>query len=117
MKMKFMANVLKNKIRDHLLRKNNQITYVEAKELMQENPSTILLDVRSKQEYDEYHLEGALCIPLYELPIKIENIIENKQQVMIVYCQSCMRSQKAVQILERMGYENLYQIEGGIDHI
>ncbi len=112
-----MINELKNKIKMHFFRKSNSITYMEAKDLIKQNSNAVLLDVRSKQEYDEYHLDGAICIPTYEIQNKIENIIENKDQLIILYCQSGVRSLKAMKILEKMGYTNLYQILGGIDNI
>lgn len=112
MKMKQMLYKVRDKIKVHVFRKTNLITYMEAKELLKEHSSAILLDVRSKQEYDEYHLKGAICIPTYELTKEITKIIEDKDQIIIVYCQSGARSVKAVKMLEKMGYINLYEIEG-----
>ena len=98
-------------------RGDNQISYVEARDKMKKDACVILLDVRSKQEYDEYHLEGAICIPTYELASAISKITVNKEQTIIVYCQSGARSKKAVNLLRKMGYQNLFEIEGGIDNL
>jgi len=99
-----------------LFRGDKNITYIQAKEIMKEETKAILLDVRSKQEHEEYHLEGDVCIPLYELG-NVEKVIPNKARVIIVYCQSGVRSKKAINILSKMGYTNLYQIKGGIEEI
>lgn len=117
MSLNKLKKSLKSVLRMQFLRSNNLITYVEAKELLKENSTGILLDVRSIQEYNEYHLNGAICIPYYELESRISNIIDNKSQLIIVYCQSGGRSRKAVGILKKMGYSNLYEINGGIDNI
>lgn len=117
MKIKQIKGKIKNMFANHLFRQDNQVSYMEAKEIMKENPLAILLDVRSKQEYDEYHLEGAICIPTFELSNEIPKIIENKQQTIIVYCQSGGRSRKAINFLRKIGYQNLYEIKGGIDNI
>ena len=117
MEIKQMTGKIKNIFRKHLFRQDNQISYMQAKEIMNKNPLAILLDVRSKQEYDEYHLNGAICIPTYELSKEIEKIVENKEQTIIVYCQSGGRSKKAVGILKKMGYKSLYEILGGIDNL
>lgn len=101
----------------NFFRGDNLITYIEAKELLRNSSNTILLDVRSNQEYDEYHLDGAINIPLYELRTSVNNIIQDKNQAIIVYCQSGGRSKKAVNILKKLGYTNLYEIDGGIDNI
>lgn len=117
MKIEQITNKVKHILQKHLFRQNNQITYVEAKEIIRANPMAILLDVRSKQEYDEYHLDGAICIPNYEIAKELPKIIENKKQTIIVYCQSGGRSKKAISLLKKMGYQNLYEIEGGIDNL
>ncbi|MCI9286578.1 MAG: rhodanese-like domain-containing protein [Clostridia bacterium] len=117
MKLNNIKNKIKNVLQLRLFRSTNLLTYVEAKDMLKEDANGILLDVRSIQEYKEYHLNGAICIPLYELQIKIENIVQNKQQLIIVYCQSGARSKKGVGVLKAMGYTNLYEIDGGIDNI
>jgi rhodanese-related sulfurtransferase len=94
-----------------------QISYIEARELMSKNVTSILIDVRSRQEFKEYHLDGAICIPTYELINKAQKIIKNKEQTIIVYCQSGVRSKKAIIILSKMGYKNIYEIKGGLDNL
>ena len=84
-------------------------------EQLQRN-GAVLLDVRSLQEYNEFHLKGSINIPLYELNIKVENILINRNQPIIVYCQSGSRSKRAIQILNQKGYNNLYELEGGLDN-
>lgn len=117
MKMKQMTKQVKNIFSNHFFRYEDQISYMEARQMMRENPLVILLDVRSKQEYDEYHLDGAVCIPTYELTNEISNIATGKEQTIICYCQSGARSRKAVNLLRKMGYQNLYEIKGGIDNL
>lgn len=117
MKLNNLKRKIKSALQLRLFRSTNLITYVEAKDMLKEDANGILLDVRSIQEYKEYHLSEAICIPLYELQIKIENIVPNKEQLIIVYCQSGVRSEKAIEILTKMGYTKLYEIDGGIDNI
>ncbi len=117
MKIDIFKKKLRRVLRAQFLRGGTLISYVEAKELLRENSRGILLDVRSPQEYNEYHLSGAICIPTYELQSKVTQIIEDKDQLIVVYCQSGARSMSAVSILKKMGYENLYQLEGGIEGI
>ncbi len=117
MRLNTVKKGLKNVLKMKFFRGDNLITYVEAKELLRNVSNGILLDVRSIQEYNEYHLNGAICIPYYELENRISKIIENKEQLIIVYCQSGGRSKKAIISLKKMGYTNLYQLDGGIDNI
>ena len=77
----------------------------------------ILLDVRSRREYREKHLDGAINIPLSEVKINLEKHIRNKNKKILVYCQSGNRSRKAVQIAEELGYVEVYNLKGGLENI
>lgn len=98
-------------------KQENDIDYKNAKILLQTKPQCILLDVRSEQEYKEGHLEGSINIPVYDINEEIEKVIPNKNNAIIVYCQSGSRSKKAINILSKKGYEELYNVEGGLDNL
>lgn len=90
------------------------ISVEEMKKIIQNN-KVILLDVRSIQEFNEGHLNGAINIPLYDLNSStIEKIIKNKQDFIITYCSAGIRSKKAVKILKNMGYKNVYNLKEGV---
>ena len=46
---------------------NKEITYDQAKKMLTQNQNVILLDVRSKQEYEEGHLSGSVPLCLYDI--------------------------------------------------
>jgi phage shock protein E len=71
-----------------------------------------LLDVRSKMEFDENHIAGAINIPLDMVEINIKNI-ETMQKPIVVYCLSGGRSGIATDILQQNGIEDVYN-GGGI---
>lgn len=77
----------------------------------------IPIDVRSRREFRENHLEGAINIPLPDVKRNIENKIKNKNRKVLVYCQSGIRSAKAVEIMEELGYTQVYNLKGGIENI
>ena len=91
------------------------ITMHELVEILNTNPNAILLDVRSEQEFREGHLFGAINIPLYELYCTAEEILRDKNSTIIAYCQVGLRSKKAIEILKKLGYKNLYNIKNGIE--
>ena len=95
----------------------NDIDYENAKIILKNDNTSVLIDVRSPQEYKEGHLERSINIPLYDIKAKINTIVSNKEIPIIVYCQSGNRSKKAVEILEKEGYKNLYNIIGGMDNL
>lgn len=79
------------------------------------NQGAILLDVRSRQEYQEGHLKGAINIPEYEINKRIEKEIPKKNQLIVVYCQSGHRSKNACKKMKQIGYNNIYNLYGGIE--
>ena len=92
-----------------------QITYEELLQKVREG--AILLDVRTKQEFYEGHLNGAIVVPYYDISKNIKNIVQNKEQEIIVYCKSGSRGITAVQILNKLGYINVCNLKGGIDEL
>ena len=77
----------------------------------------IIIDVRSKREFRETHLNGAINIPLQELKGNIEKYVQNKQRKILTYCEYGIRSKKAVEILEDLGYMQVYNLKGGLENI
>ena len=73
--------------------------------------NAILLDVRTSQEYREGHIPGSKNVPLQRLD-KLEELTENKDTVLYVYCHSGARSRQATSFLQYMGYTNVHNIGG-----
>ena len=92
------------------------ISYKEVKEIMNKNKDAILIDVRSPQEYKEGHLEKSINISLYDIE-RGNYDINNKNKTIILCCQYGKRSKKAMQILRKNGYTNVYQLEGGLENL
>jgi len=99
-----------------LYRHKENISLKEMLEKIKTNDNVVLLDVRSKQEYEEGHINGSVNIPVYDLE-KVENSKLNKDSIIIVYCSAGVRSKRAIQTLKKLGYKNLYNIEGGIENL
>ena len=95
---------------------NKEISYKKMIEMLKDF-RIHLIDVRSSQEFDEGHLDTAINIPVYQLEKEIENKVPNKEDTIILYCSSGYRSKEGKNKLEKMGYENVYQLKGGLDKI
>ena len=92
-----------------------QITAKEAKNIMDHETAYILLDVRTEEEFNEGHIDGAILIPDYEITEKAEDILTDKDQLILVYCRSGRRSKLAADSLVTMGYTNIKEFGGIID--
>ena len=63
-----------------------QITPAEAKAIMDTQDGYVILDVRTQEEFDEAHIDGAILIPDYEIADKAESVLKDKDQLLLVYC-------------------------------
>jgi rhodanese-related sulfurtransferase len=73
-----------------------------------------ILDVRTPDEISEGYIEGAQFVDFYHEDFKIEIDSLNKEFAYAIYCRSGKRSSQAMEIMQEFGFENLYNLEGGI---
>lgn len=92
-----------------------QITPDEAKKIMDTEKDYIILDVREQDEFDEGHIPGAILIPYTEIENKAEEVLPDKDKLILVYCRSGRRSKIAAESLARLGYTNIKEFGGIID--
>ena len=76
-----------------------------------ENENLVIIDVRTKEEYKEFHMKDAINIPYEKIieTLQTKNEI-NKETPIIVYCKSGTRSNKAYTSLINAGYKNVYDL-------
>ena len=102
-------------------KENNQgavyvnITAEEAKEIIDSEEGYIILDVRTQEEYDQGHIPGAIVISHEEITEKAEDVLTDKEQLILVYCRSGRRSKIAAEALVELGYTNIKEFGGIID--
>ncbi len=88
------------------------ITQSEAKNIMDTQENYTILDVRTKEEYNDGHIENAICIPNETISDTITNLLPNKDQLILVYCRSGIRSKHASTKLANLGYTNIKEFGG-----
>jgi rhodanese-related sulfurtransferase len=74
----------------------------------------VLLDVRTQEEFDAGHIEGAMLLPHDELSQRADELPADKDTTIIVYCRTGRRSAIAAETLMSLGYTNVYDL-GGIE--
>ena len=84
----------------------------EAASIMESEENYIILDVRTWQEYRSGHIPEALCIPNEDIDETVVETLNDKEQVIFVYCRSGNRSKQAAEKLANMGYTNIIEIGG-----
>ena len=88
-----------------------------------EHPGVVLLDVRTKEEFDgrvkdDYGtLKNAINIPIQQLEKKIKTLNPFKQKEIIVYCSHSHRSPQAAYILNKNGFNKVFNLAGGMSEV
>jgi molybdopterin/thiamine biosynthesis adenylyltransferase/rhodanese-related sulfurtransferase len=91
-----------------------EITVEDARRML-EKPGTVVIDVREGEEWRQGHLPQALGIPRGFLELRIEEKVSDRKTPLIMQCASGTRSLLAARTLREMGYENLYNLQGGFN--
>ena len=94
--------------------KVKNVTAEEAYKLISDNKEFIILDVRTKDEYDNGHIPGAKLVPVNILSMKLAQLNKYKDKPVLVYCASGGRSPRAVDTLVNNDFENIYHLSRGI---
>lgn len=76
----------------------------------------ILINALPKEEFQKKHIPGSINIPTDQIARKASELF-SKHDWLVVYCanSTCDASHKAAQTLEKMGFQNVYRFEGGIE--
>ena len=91
---------------------NKEISAIEASILRDNNEDVAFLDVREDSELAICRIEGALHIPMNEIPERCEALPLDRP--LVVFCHHGMRSMNVLLYLESRGFENVINLGGGI---
>jgi len=80
----------------------------------QNNPDFVIIDVRTPQEFAEEHIENAINIDFRSETFRDELSKLDKNKTYLIYCRSGGRSGNALNIMEELNFEEVYNMSGGI---
>ena len=95
---------------DNIVAEIKPISPEEVYEIIKNDEDYLIVDVRTKEEYNSGHLEGALLLPVQELEERLGELPMDKP--IIVYCRSGNRSRTAAEILVNNGFKQIYDMGG-----
>lgn len=88
-----------------------------ADKLVQKDPSIQLIDVRTPDEFEKYHLPNAINIPLSDiLSDEYIDLVDQGVRLNIFYSNGTVKSNEAWMITRQLGYENNYVLQGGLNY-
>lgn len=82
---------------------------------MKSNPDAIILDVRTKAEFDKKHIPNALSVSVDELRSGDFRKLPDKDAVILIYCWTGRRAEDSAEILIEHGYKKVYEFGGLVD--
>ncbi|WP_346928491.1 rhodanese-like domain-containing protein [Clostridium sp.] len=89
-----------------------KISAEELKKKMDSDENLVILDVRDDQAYKEGHIEGATLMSVNDISHDIEDIVQDKDTTVCVYCYSGNKSARAAMMLEYLEYTNVCDLGG-----
>lgn len=89
------------------------ITQVQATQMINQDKA-IVLDIRPASEFSQGHMPGAINIPLPDMPLKIGQLNKYQSKSIIVVCASGNQSRKARAQLKKVGFNEVFVLNGGI---
>lgn len=98
---------------DGINEKNYELTPLEFKNSINNDPSAVLVDVRESFEWDICKIKGAKLIPLSALDPTSSSL--NSKDSLYLYCYKGKRSVMALKKLRKAGFKKLKYLRGGID--
>lgn len=99
---------------DHQVNKGLLLSPSAAVRMLNNSKQAMVIDTRSATEYSNGHLKGATNIPLSEFNSKLDELASDKDKPVLVYCNSGNTATRAVRALKRAGFEQVNNLEGGI---
>ena len=92
----------------------HKISAEETHEMMA-SQEVVVVDVRTREEYESGHIENAVLVPNVSIGSEMPEALPDKEATLLVYCRSGRRSKDAAQKLLELGYQSVYDFGGVID--
>ncbi len=90
-----------------------EVTVAETQARLKQNSEAKLIDVREDNEWEAAHAAGAMHLGKGIIERDIETTVPDKNTELILYCGGGYRSALAADVLQKMGYTNVFSMAGG----
>lgn len=92
----------------YILKRSGQISAKDARTHLKNG--ALVIDVRTAGEFNSGHLPDAINLPLDQIETKLPRRVKDKNQALLLHCQSGMRSGIAKKKLKNLGYANVFNL-------
>lgn len=101
--------------KDYPLQEGSELAPRDIKTMLEAGEIKCLLDCRTPKEHATAGIEGAVLVPLQELPSRFGELEDHLDCCVVVFCHGGVRSMQALQFLRDRGFDNVKSMAGGID--
>ena len=101
------------KVVDDAKSRVKEVTVAETRDRLAANRAALLIDVREDHEWDDSHAAGAIHLGKGIIERDVETTVPEKSTELILYCGGGYRSALAADVLQTMGYSNVWSMAGG----
>lgn len=91
----------------------NKLSPADYATVLKDSSNYYLVDVRTVAEYKRAHLNGAINFSYLNFHIGRDVDSLDRNKLVLVYCQTCHRSQLAARKMKHMGFRKVYDLKGG----
>ena len=92
-----------------------ELSMEEAADWMEQQSGYLLVDVRTREEFESGHIPGAILLPIEDIREGKVDALTEREQTLLLYCRTGRRAEDAAEILSKMGYRNVCTIGGIFD--
>mgnify|MGYP001827116529 CR=1 FL=1 len=87
----------------------------QAADVIGEDPAgLVVLDIRTPEEYAEARIADAINVDFYAPDFADQLDVLDKSDPYVMYCRTGNRSSEAIETMKELGFEEVYEIDGGI---
>ena len=95
----------------------DEISALEARSNIKKGSYDFIVDVRTKEEWDESHLPNTISIPIGNLVAELPEKIPNKNARILFVCKKGVRASGVVTIAHKLGYKNVQAMIGNFKEL
>jgi len=96
-------------------KEGSEVSVEETHQLIEKKDPLVLLDIREKEEIAQGYIKGTVFLPQAQIDEKVENLLPDKEVLLVVYCAGGIRSLAAAKRLREKGYSQVFSMAKGIN--
>lgn len=99
---------------DHQANKGSFLSPSMATRLMNNQDDVLIIDIRTVADFKKGHIKGAKNMPLSDFAKGVDELSDDKDKPVLIYCNSGNTVTRAIKLLKNAGFEQVNNLDGGI---